>query len=359
MVYYVSAHGYGHGVRSTDIIRALNRLCPELTVHVVTNLPSSFLLNRIDSGLNIFHGGAFDFGMAQLDSIRVDVEHSLAGIEAIYSKREDLIRQEMDFFLKNSIQLVVADIPAIPLEAAARAGLPGIAVGNFGWDWIYSQFAERDSRWTVMVDAIQQGYRSADLLLRLPFAEPMSVFRRIEDVPVVASPGRQRREEIAAMTGARLDRPWILLSFTTLDWDEEAQDRVENCRDHEFFTVLPLAWLRSNIHAIHREQVSFGDVVASVDAVISKPGFGIISDCVVSAKPLIYADRKDFKEYDVLVESIQKFLKNVHIPAGRLYQGELREALDQLVHAPEPLLKPAMGGAEFAARRMIQYLDCR
>ena len=37
LIYYVSTHGYGHGVRSADIIRALNRLRPELPIVVVSN----------------------------------------------------------------------------------------------------------------------------------------------------------------------------------------------------------------------------------------------------------------------------------------------------------------------------------
>jgi hypothetical protein len=356
IAYYISAHGYGHGVRSTDIIRAVNRLRPDVPVHVVSALPQSFLENRLRPGSNFYRSGSFDFGMVQLDSIRVDVAGSLAGIRSIYARRDHLKRQEISFYRENHIGLVVADIPAIPLEAAAEAGIPGIAVGNFGWDWIYSDFIPQDSGWEEIVWNIREGYRSADSLLRLPFAEPMSPFRNIEDLPIVASPGRVRREEIARLTGARLDRCWVLLSFTTLDWDDAALDEVERCGDFEFFTVLPLAWSRSNIHAVDRDQVLFGDVVASVDAVVSKPGFGILCDCIVNGKPLIYADREDFREYPILVEAIEKYLKNAHIPTGQLYRGQVCDALSRLNSASEPPLKLASGGAEVGARRILDRL---
>jgi len=356
LAYYISAHGYGHGVRSCDIIHALNALFPTLRVHVVTDLPEAFLRNRIPSHSNVFRTGAFDVGMVQLDSIRVDVEATLRNIESVYSRREELIEQEAAFLRARNISLVVADIPALPLEAAGRARIPGIAVSNFGWDWIYSAFIRRDRRWRRIVDQIRMGYEQAALLLRLPFAEEMRAFRRIEDLPVVATPGRERRAEIAAETGARPEQPWILISFTSLEWDDDALDRVERLDGYEFLTVLPLAWHKSNIHAVDREKIPFSDVVASVDAVISKPGFGIVSECLVNDKPLIYADRKDFLEYAVLEDAIHKYLRHVHIPVDALYRGNLAGALEHLSTLPPPPLSIQTGGAEVAARRMHQFL---
>src|SRR5574342_361665 len=78
IAYYVSAHGYGHGVRSCDIIRALNETHPAVTVHMVTLLPASFLSNRTGPGRNRIRARSFDVGMVQLDSIRVDVDATLA-----------------------------------------------------------------------------------------------------------------------------------------------------------------------------------------------------------------------------------------------------------------------------------------
>jgi len=113
----------------------------------------------------------------------------------------------------------------------------------------------------------------------------MRAFPHIEDIPLVASPGNYKREEIADITCSDPKKKWILLSFTTLDWDDRALANVEQIEDCEFFTVHPLTWQRPNIHALDREQVDFSSAIASVDAVISKPGFGILSDCIVNRKP--------------------------------------------------------------------------
>lgn len=357
IAYYITAHGYGHGVRSCNIIHAINELFPHLTVYVVSELPESFLSNQIDLKRNIHRSESFDVGMTQVDSIRVDVASTLARIRRFYSRRKEHVAREAAFLKERGIGLVVVDIPALPIEAAARIGIPRLAVGNFAWDWIYSEFVAQDPAWQTIVDVLHEEYAQTNLLLRLPFCEKMQAFPRIEDIPLVTSPGKQRRNEIARLTGCDPEKKWVLLSFTTLDWNEQALKKVERIKEHEFFTVRPLEWQRRNIHALHRGQITFSDILASMDAVISKPGFGILSDCIANKRPLIYADRSNFREYPILVDAIQRYLQHVHIPAAELYEGNLEESLARIWHSPEPAEQLALGGDRIAARRIAGYLE--
>lgn len=354
IAYYVSAHGYGHGVRSCDIIRALNRLYPRLHVDVISSLPPGFLFNRISSTQNSIRPSSFDVGMVQKDSIQVDVPATLNRLERLYDCGDDLIAQEVEYLKDRNVALTVVDIPAIPLEAAAVAGIPRMAVGNFGWDWIYSDFIAQDDRWKRIVDRIQKSYIKTDLLLRLPFSEAMNAFPEIEDIPLVASPGTSRRDEMAGLLSCDAGKKWILVSFTSLNWNEEALDRVECIKDYEFISVDPLTWKSGNIHTVNREDVSFSDIVASVDAVLSKPGFGILSDCVVNRKPLIYADRSDFAEYLILESAIKKYLKHVHIPTEALYRGDLKPGLDLIWDRPEAMESLPHNGDVRAAQKIAR-----
>ncbi|MDR0310776.1 MAG: hypothetical protein LBJ21_04230 [Acidobacteriota bacterium] len=352
IAYYITAHGYGHGVRSADIIRAFIRLYPEIDIHVVTNLSETFIWNRSGADNFPIHARDFDVGMAQLDSIRVDVAATLDRALALYAARERLLAGEIAFLKEAKIDVVVADIPSLPIEAAARAGIPRVAVGNFSWDWIYSEFLADDRRWLPVVEMFRAQYARADLLLRLPFHDEMAAFPKKEDIPLVARPGKPCREKLARVTGGDPEKKWALLSFTTLDLKDEAFARIEQIEDCEFLTVLPLRWRRRNIHAVAREQVSFSDALASVDAVISKPGFGILSDCVVNNKPLIYAERTNFREYPVLEASIRRYLKHVRISSEDLYRGNLEPGLRAVESAPPPPETLAAGGDEIAARHI-------
>ncbi len=354
IAYYISSHGYGHGVRSCDIIRAVNRLYPQLVVHVVSSLPSTFLSSQLDTTRDFIRDESFDIGMVQIDSIRVDVEATLTRVEQLYTQRKELVKHELAWLREKRIALAVVDIPGLPLESAALLGIPRLAIGNFAWDWIYSAFISRDSRWKPIVNMFREEYAKTDLLLRLPFCEEMDAFPKIEDIPLVTSPGRSRRAEIAEITGCDPDKKWILLSFTTLDWNDEALARVSRMEEYEFFTVRPLIWQQSHIYPLDREQVAFSDVIASADAVVSKPGFGILSDCIANQKPLIYADRSDFSEYAILKTAAERYLKHVHIPAADLYRGDLRESLDRIWTSPDPTEKLPLGGDRIAAHRIAR-----
>ena len=352
IAYYITAHGYGHGVRSCDILGALLGAHPGARVTVTTDLPASFLRSRLpfSDGRLVVRPGAFDVGMVQKDSIRVDVGATLDQALELVTERPKLVDYEAEMLRGEGADLVVADIPSIPIEAAAEAGIPAVAVGNFSWDWIYSPFVVRDPRWRPVIKMFAEGYQKSQLLLKLPFSPAMSVFPKHIDMPLLAKPGRARRAELAKLTGADTGRRWVLLSFTTLAWDEAALRRVEALEDFEFFTVKPLDWPGwRKIHSVDRRQISFSDVLASADMAVTKPGYGILSDCVVNAKPIVYAEREDFIEYPLLEKELKRYLKNVHIPAVDLYAGQLGSALAAVESAPAPKEALAGGGAEKAA----------
>jgi len=356
IAYYITAHGYGHGTRSCDIIHALHAAAPEVPVVVKTDLPLPFLNGRLPSGTQIVPG-AFDTGLVQKDSIQVDLEASLEAVAELYSREETLLRQEAEFIRREKIDVVVADIPAIPLAAAHRAGVPAIATGNFGWDWIYSEFAQSDPRWQPYVDKFRVVYEQTELLLRQPFAEPMAAFKKQIDLPLLASPGTDRRQHIAEQLGIDPSLKWVLLSFTTLNLGFQALENLAHLRGCAVFTVEPLEWPDSGVHCIRHSTASFADALASMDVVVTKPGFGIVSECIVNSKPIIYTDRENFREYSVLVEGIEKYCRNAFIPNTELYAGELERALDRIETALAPPETMPRNGAQVAARHILEKMS--
>ncbi len=356
IAYYITAHGYGHGTRSCDIINALHSAAPGTEILVKSDLPPTFLQQRLPPETTLIPG-AFDVGLIQKDSILVDLEASLKAIRKVYSQEDQLIQQEVDFIRRQNIGVVVADIPAIPLAAAKQAGVPAIATGNFGWDWIYSDFVKFDPEWQPIVDRFRSVYEQTDLLLRQPFAEPMAAFPEIVDLPLLAKPGNNLRSKLAETSGADPKSKWVLLSFTSLNLSHQALEKLSRLDGYELFSVEPLDWPHSCVKCIRRSVASFSDILASMDEVVTKPGFGIISDCIANDKPIIYADREHFLEYAVLVESINTYCRSAFIPATELYAGKLERALKTIESAPSPPKQMPRGGAELAAREILKKLN--
>lgn len=355
IVYYITAHGYGHGTRSCDILRALREADGARPLIVVSDLPRLFLDARLAGCNCAVRPGCFDVGMVQLDSLRADIDRTLVECRVLLARADALCEQETAFLRGIGAAAVVCDIPSIPLEAAKRAGVPALAAGNFGWDWIYEEFIERDAGWREIVEVFRRGYRQADLLLQMPFSGPMTAFPRRTEIGVTARPGRPRRSELAALTGADPAKRWVLLSFAKLEWGGEALAELSAHKDWEFFSVLPACWPGFVVHAIDRRDVPYSDVLASCDIVVTKPGFGVLAECAVNRKPIVYAEREHFREYAVLEAALKRHFRSVHVPAAELYRGRLRHALEQIEHQPEPAEPVPMGGDVMAARLILEH----
>ena len=100
----------------------------------------------------------------------------------------------------------------------------------------------------------------------------------------------------------------------------------------------------------------YEDIVAAVDVVVSKPGYGIVSECVANGTPLLYTSRGRFAEYDVMLAEMPRMLRCRYIPQEDLLAGRWRDGVEALLAQDEPLERPRVDGAAMAARAIQQLL---
>jgi L-arabinokinase len=100
----------------------------------------------------------------------------------------------------------------------------------------------------------------------------------------------------------------------------------------------------------------YEDLVRAVDVVISKPGYGIISDCIASGTAVLYTSRGRFPEYEVLVREMPRFLKCRHIGMQDFREGRWEASLDAVAAMAPPPDGPRTDGAQVVARLILQTL---
>jgi hypothetical protein len=98
----------------------------------------------------------------------------------------------------------------------------------------------------------------------------------------------------------------------------------------------------------------YEDLVAAVDVVLTKPGYGIIAECVANDTAIVYTSRGHFVEYDVLVREMPRWLRCAFISNEDLLAGRWQQALDKTLALPTPPETIAVDGAERAARHILQ-----
>ena len=101
---------------------------------------------------------------------------------------------------------------------------------------------------------------------------------------------------------------------------------------------------------------SYVDAVAAADAVITKPGYGIVSDCLANGTPMIYTERGQFREYPALVDEMRRELTTVHMDLNDLWEGKWEESLKSISSLPRKKPQLRTDGAEVAAGKILEFL---
>jgi hypothetical protein len=355
ILYYISGHGYGHAVRSIQVIKAL--MAFGCRVSIKTTAPA-FLFDEGLSGPTEILTEGFDAGLHQIDNIRFDLDKTKENMKKILASAPGLIEKEQKFLTGEAIAGVVSDIPFIPLAAAAGLRIPSIGLGNFSWDWVYAYYGKKDPEWKAIAETIATYYRKADLLLRLPFYGSMEVFQRIEDIPLIGRRSNKERTEIQKALDLPRDRRIGLIGFSQVDLNAAAVENIEKLSSSYLFLVRPpLNWQSPALKRIGPESASFVDLIRAVDFVITKPGYGIVADCLSDGTPMIYSDRGDFPEYPILVEGIETHLSCCYMPKEDLYAGTWGPYLERLNQPSRPKPKFKTDGAQVAAERIVKWIE--
>lgn len=355
VAYYITPHGFGHAVRSLEVIHRFLEIEPDYRVIPVSDIPEFLVEENVGRRLPM-RRRRLDVGLVQLDSIRFDLDATLSSLERLYSKKSALIEEEIRFLKENGVEAVVCDIPFIPFPAAAECGIPATGIGNFTWDWIYTAYIAKELRWQTIISWIRECYRLCTLFLQLPMHGDCSVCPNIEHVPLIARHSTRDPGDVRRILGIPADRKAILVSFTTLDLSREAQKLIERIEDVLFYFRRPLSLRFSNARCLDKWDLAYVDIVASMDAVLTKPGYGIVSDCLAQGIPMIYTDRGVFPEYEILVREMSRSLAVTYLPSEDLYAGRWEPSIRRIGCQVQSRTVVRTDGAEVCAEFISKQL---
>ncbi|HXK11825.1 MAG TPA: hypothetical protein VMT70_19445 [Vicinamibacteria bacterium] len=357
---YVSGHGFGHSTRTAEILRALRERAPSLAITVCTSAPA-FLFESVVAAPLAVRRVEGDVGLVQKDALVIDEEGTAAAWRAFESGWAERVATEAAWLREAGVRLVVGDIPPLAFAAAGKAGLRSVAIGNFSWDWIYGHLAPRVPALAEAAARAGEAYGLAERLLRLPFAGDLSVFRRIEDVPLVARRPTVGKAEARRRLGVD-GRPLVLLSFGGVGVPGlrlAAYGALEGCR---FLLTgpagagpTPANLARVDGGALAAAGLEYPDLVGAADVVVTKPGYGIVTDCIGAGTRLVYTDRGDFPEYPIMVAEMPRYVPAVFATNEDVREGRIGPALDSVRAMPFPD-SPRTDGAAVAADKLLAML---
>jgi L-arabinokinase len=384
LVWYISGHGFGHAARDVEVVNRLGASHPGISIVLRTSAPRWIFDLTLTQPID-WQPLETDTGVIQIDSLRVDESETIRSASRFYDGFDERAAREAEWLQSRGARLVVGDIPPLAFAAASIAGIPAIALGNFTWDWIYEGYRDWIPDDGRFLDRIRAAYSTAALALRLPMHGGFEMFRAMVDLPFIARQSQRDPLDIRRALELPLDAPLVLLSFGGYGLARIDFGRIASLRDYLVVTTADVGANRradqphtldltqgrtgesahvalpGNARLVDEQQLyanglRYEDVVAAVDVVITKPGYGIISECVANHTALVYTSRGHFVEYDVLVREMPRWLRSGFISNDDLFAGNWQDALDGVLALPEAPDKADVNGAAHAASIIASHM---
>jgi hypothetical protein len=363
IVWYVSSHGFGHASRDVEVIKAISRRRPDVRMVVRTLVPASFVEQSVTAQVDL-QPAETDTGVAQIDSLRIDESATARQAAVFHEDFNTRAEAEAEVLRQMRATVVVADIPPLACAAADRAGVPSVVLGNFTWDWIYAAYPQFETIAPGVVETIGASYARAAQALRLPLHGGFETMQTVvRDIPFIARRSRRGRDEARRALGLRLTDTVVLASFGghNLGLDYGAIARRNPFRllltDYEYPRDADAdSLVRITRRHLADRGLKYEDLIAAADAVVGKPGYGIVSECVANGAAFLYARRSRFAEQDVFEREMPGLLRCRRIERDDLLTGNWREYIEALLAQPPAPTVPSTNGAEAAADAILNLL---
>lgn len=364
IAFYISGHGFGHASRQIEIINALGpHLSADTRIIIRTSAPR-WLFDRTLTVPVTLLAGECDTGIVQIDSLRIDEAETVHRAREFYAAAQQRTLNETELLRTHEAKLVVADAPPLACAAADALGIPSVIISNFTWDWIYDRYARRfEAEAPDVVPVIARAYSTATGGWRLPMHGGFATVRPVTDLPFVARHARHAQDEVRDVLDLPAERPLALCSFG--GYGLTAFDLASvDCLEHWTVVATGRVPPRHRSHGLvfvdesrmYESGLRYEDLVAAVDVVVTKPGYGIISECVANGTAMLYTSRGQFPEYDIMVAEMPRVLRCAYLDQASLLAGRWRAALDALLASLPPPEYPPTDGAEVAADRLSRLV---
>jgi hypothetical protein len=273
----------------------------------------------------------------------IDTAASAAAYRELHRRWEEYLDRETVRLAAVSPAALVADVPYLSLAAAERLGIPSLAFCSLNWLDIYRAYCGPPYE-DLIIRTIEKAYQSAKLFLQPRPHMPMLGLGNRWPIGPVARIGRRRKEELRSRLGITRNKRVVLFTLGGISCKRRV--RLPN--------IAGVHWLvgsnqpRQADHATNANQVdmSFIDLFASCDAVVTKVGYSTFVEAACNGVGLVSANRPDWPESAVLIDWATQNASFALVQEGVEDPRGLRPALAAVLDAPRKIPVAPSGVSE-------------
>jgi len=330
---------------TAPVVRELRRRRPALRLTIQTAIPRDFLETRY--GDDFTHVEEIpDFGLHMRSATDIDLEASAQGYAALHADWDGVVEREAMRLRAAAPDLVLANVPYATIAAAARAGIPVAALSSLQWVDIYRHYLGHRPEAGRIAGQMAQAYNSAQAFLRVTPAMDMPSLGNIVQVGPVGGGGTPQAARLRNTLGAGEGTRLGLVAFGGIGHALALED----------WPRLPgWLWLSSMAFPAERQDfrrwqdggLGFSDTLASVDVVITKPGYGTFVEAALAGIPVLFVRRPDWPESPHLDDWLMAHTRAMAVES--VPSPDLASQLQELFMMPVPGVAEVSGNFEAAS----------
>tara|TARA_B100000029_G_scaffold133968_1_gene128116 strand:- start:15890 stop:16897 length:1008 start_codon:yes stop_codon:yes gene_type:complete len=268
ILYYVSDHGLGHLTRSIAIMREFK----DEAEFVIRNSNTYFIEESLPN-VKIIPGKTDQGTLSQNNGISIDWEKSKIAIDDWYNEFDSTLTKEQELISKINPDLIITDVSPLPLPISKKLSIPSIVISNFTWMDIFSNIPRFQNNF------LSELYQNASMCIQLPLSTPMDTFKNKQKIGLVSKKPTVSRDFVRRTIGVEKSKFLILVNLPsnfTVNIPSEPNIQI----------VSTGAKVNSVNSIVIKPWVEGQNLIASSDLVISKCGYGMISECLTNGVPI-------------------------------------------------------------------------
>lgn len=353
LVVSISGHGFGHVAQTAPILNALHAQHPQIRFTVRSSAPETHLRSRIHAPFTHLSSEG-DIGMPMTSAIAVDVAQSRAAYQAFHANWEERVAAEAQLLRELQADLVFSNVGYLPLAGAQQAGIANVALCSLNWADIYRHYCGDGE----ITQQIQACYAQADAFLRATPGMAMTDLANLLPVEPIADVGKNRRNELNSLLNLAPEDKLVLVSLGGIAsrLPMERWSRIAGVR-----WLVQRSWQVAHPDTVILEDLpmSFSDLLASCDVLLTKPGYGSFVEATASGVPVLYLARPDWPETAALIDWLQQHGTSLEISSHAAESGDLAVSLQTVLQAHRPTAHAPNGAQQVAnwLAAKLQHID--
>jgi len=300
---YVSNHGYGHARRMAALAEEFIKF--GIFVYIRSARPD-FLFDNLEPAYYHKDDVICDVGVIHGDNLAVDLSATRSALFGLMSERLGIVEKEVEFLRNEKIDLILADIPWLAVEAGTYSNIPVFAISNFDWLYIYRHLFASDKSINPLLNTIFGLYQRVDHAFRLPFSTPVSMgsFIKSEKVGLLAA-CKSKHFNVREKYGLGKETLLLTCSF---GGEGDMEFNLQNlCASFPGFVLTTKKTDGIPNHIQMDQESDFSDLIRESDVLLTKPGYSSFAEALQFCTYIMYQRRKGYPEDEILVRGLLRY----------------------------------------------------